>query len=163
MKTLKIDVCPRDFGPTWSAEIHGFPAGDRARYYFDDLKRFLIPPLSRMRHLQTLYLTTTYEGLHLAGTSRGDLLMPCFETLCAIIREARLPWLEVVQVGVPYEGGYAGFFQNKGSRRVLEGIKGGCWERNGVREREVPRLRMASVKLSDWQDNYTIMDFMLGE
>lgn len=89
--------------------------------------------------------------------------MPCFEALCAIIREARLPRLEIVQVGVPYEGGYAGFFQDKGSRRVLEGIKGGCWERDGVREWEVPRLRMASVKLSDWQGDFTVMDFMLGE
>lgn len=89
--------------------------------------------------------------------------MPCFETLCAIIREARLPRLEVVQIGVPYEGGYAGFFQDKGCRRVLEGIKGGCWDKDGVRQREVPKLTKASVKLSDWYDNYTIMDFVLGE
>ncbi|KAL9050144.1 MAG: hypothetical protein Q9162_006815 [Coniocarpon cinnabarinum] len=163
VKTLKLDVCPRDFGPEWSEEIHGYPAGDRAEYYFDDLKKFLIPCLSQMQNIHTLYLATTYSGLHLAGKSRGDLLMPCFEALCDIVKEARLPMLEVIQVGVPYEGGYAGFFQNKGSKRVLEGIKGGCAEKDGVREWEVPRLRMASVKLSDYEDNFTVMDFMLGE
>lgn len=116
-----------------------------------------------MRELHTLYLTMTYSGLHLAGISRGQLLMPCFEALCAIIREARLPRLEVVQIGVPYEGGYAGFFQDKGCRRILEGIKGGCWEKDRAREWEVPKLRKASVKLCDWKDNYTIMDFILGD
>ena len=89
--------------------------------------------------------------------------MPCFEALCVTIREARLSRLETVQIGVPYEGGYAGFFQAKTSRRMLEDIKSGCEEVDGEQEREQPRLRNASVKLSDWQDNYTIMDFMLEE
>lgn len=72
--------------------------------------------------------------------------MPCFECLCRIVTEARLLKLEEVQIGVPYEGGYAGFFQDQGMVGRAEGMSE-C-------------LRSASVKLSDWQDNFTIMPIL---
>ena len=163
IRTLRIEVSPKDFGPVWSDEIHGYPAGDRAHYFFDDLKRYLIPSLSRMSELHHLYVTTSYYGLYLAGISREKLLMPCFETLCTIIREAQLGRLETVQVGVPYEGGYAGFFQDEACRRAIEGLKGPRLNlKDGFRELTTSKLTKASVKLSDWHDNYTIMDFNIG-
>ena len=143
VRTLRVEIAPQDFGRAWSDEVHGYPIGERALAYFDDLKAFLIPVLSRLSQVHTLHLTTTYHGLHLAGTSRGHLLFPCFATLCEIIRSARLTTLETVQIGVPYEGGYAGFFGDASHRKILEGVS--------------DNIQTASVKLSDWQHNFTTM------
>lgn len=146
IRTLRLACAPRDFGKDWADEIHGYPPRERARYYFDDLQAWLAPRLKRFPALRTLHLGTSYDGLHLAGTSRGELLMPCFDALCAIVRAARPFHLETVQVELPYEGGYpVGFFQETGARL------------GGVSE----SLVSASVKLRDWQDNYTIMPIRL--
>ena len=143
VETLRLDVAPRDFGPAWSNEVHGYPPRDRPWAYFDDLRVYLTPNLRHFHNVRTLHLTTTYSGLHLAGMSRGELLLPCFSTLCKIVRDARLPALECIQIGLPYEGGYAGFFKEPGHRKLLESISG--------------NICSASVKLADWQDNFTIM------
>lgn len=142
---MTLALSPRDFGKAWAAEIHGFPARDRARYYLDDLAAWLGPHLPMFQELRILHISTTYDGLHLAGTSRGELLMPCFEALCGIIRNAGLPRLEELQIELPYEGGYAGFFQDTGHKLV------------GVSD----VLTTASVKLRDWQDNFTVMPIKL--
>lgn len=123
--------------------MHGYPVRERPLAYFDDLKAFLVPVLSHLPDIRTLHLTTTYNGLHLGGTSRGSLLFPCFKTLCQIIKDAQLSQLEEIQIGVPYEGGYAGFFKEPVHKELLESIS--------------ENLRTASVKLSDWQDNFTLM------
>ncbi|KAI9668395.1 MAG: hypothetical protein M1831_001149 [Alyxoria varia] len=143
VRTLRLDISPHDLGHDWINEVHRYPPRERPLAYFDDLKSFLTPLLNRFQDVRTVHLTTTYTGLDLAGISRADLLFLCFATLCQIVRDAGLQALECVQLGVPYEGGYAGFFEDLGHRKQLEGLS--------------ENVRTASVKLSDWQDNFTIM------
>lgn len=146
IQTVRIEVAPQDFGREWSNEVHKYLIQERPVAYFDDLRAFLTPALNRLLNVKTLHLTTTYHGLDLGGTSRGDLLFPCFAMLCDIIRNAKLAALETVQVGVPYEGGYAGFFGDASHRKILEGVS--------------ENIQTGSVKLSDWQDNFTLMPLL---
>ncbi len=71
------------------------------------------------------------------------MLVPCLEALAGIVRDADMPALEELQIGIPFEGGYANFFRDPHHRTLLESVS--------------KNIRTASVKLFDLLDNFTIM------
>lgn len=61
--------------------------------------------------------------------------------------DAAFTGLEELQLGMPYEGGYAAFFGIGSTERNRESV------RNAVKG----DLRRASVKLFDWGGSFTVM------
>jgi len=118
----------------------------------------LAPYLSRFVNVHTLHLTMTHPTsrvlppafapvVHPFATMMRDslvVLQAQLRQLVETVREAQLAQLEIMLLGLPYDGGYAGFFQD------IE------WA--GAAFRDVAKgLRRGSVKLADRQRNYTIM------
>lgn len=143
--------------------------------YFTQLRRTLPGLLAPLQALNTLNIDANYTGLapedvaiaasraHASPYSlqpggspifvcrpqlRASLLLhECFTALVDGVRDAHLARLELLQLGVPYEGGYGDFFEREGRARVSHArLSTGA-----------PKLQRASVKLFNELGDWTIM------
>lgn len=124
------------------------PAAKKLLHYFEVLPEVLGPLLRHYTRLKELHLTTTYDGLIEKRLPKSELLPQCFDALCVCVRRASLNDLEDVMLGMPYEGGYANFFEDIDSPKYKLGLKN-----------LGKRLKSAAIKLHDHQGNFTKMPF----
>lgn len=124
------------------------PAAKKLLHYFEVLPEILGPMLRQYTRLNTLHLTTTYEGLIEKRLPKSELLPQCFDALCASVRRAALNEMEDVMLGMPYEGGYANFFEGLDDPKFKMGLKN-----------LGKGLKSAAIKLYDHQGNFTRMPF----
>ena len=148
VRTLRVEISPRDFHPRMLCAFNAqsrpeVPAEVRLAHYFETVRHWLAPALRKFVNVRTLHLTTTYDGMKMDLISKNELMIPCFETLCNVVRKAELSKLEELQLGLPYYGGYGDFFQLGSHRRTLKNVS--------------KSIRTATIKLYDYHDNFTIM------
>lgn len=124
------------------------PADKKLLHYFEVLKIFLKPLLKRFEQVRVLHITSTYEGILEKRIPKNEAMDPCLEGLCKGVKHAKMPQLEELVLGVPYEGGYTNFFEDVDDKKYTR-LLGNCGR----------NLRSASVKLFDSSGNFTTMAF----
>ena len=149
IQTLRVEISPKDIPNPNHADPFIPPSSNPViprefTTYFAKLHAHLVPLLRNLPNVRTMQLTTSYDGVVIVpGFPKGRLLAPCFETLCRTLRDAEMPKLEELLLGVPYEGGYEHFFRDPSRARELRRVGKG--------------VNTASVKLVDGLDNFVIM------
>jgi len=150
IKVLRFDIDPADLGGRMRRVTQqlGVSAYSKLMHYFEVLRIVLVPLLKKFTALQTLHVTTFYDGIPEKRLPKLEVLPHCFDALVDSIRRAQLEDLEEVTLGMPYEGGWTNFFEDLEDSRYKTGLRK-CGR----------NIRTASVKLFDHQGNFTTMPF----
>jgi hypothetical protein len=150
IKVLRFEIAPADLGGRLRRVTQNplLAPDAKLRHYFEVLRVLLGPVLKKFHALQTLHITTSYDGMTEKRLPKLEVLPLCFDTLVESVRRAELASLEDITLGMPYEGGWTNFFEDLEDSRYERGLR-----------RCGKNVRRASVKLYDHQGGFTTMPF----